>query len=104
MTQRSRIDKYHHHDATENPTVVFSRVVLRSIGKQAINEPNRRLNLIKADYMPIIMLNDSYDIDALGIFQNVQKISSKTIRWIKLPPSAPKRRNTLLGPLTLVRV
>jgi hypothetical protein len=73
MTQRSRIDKYHHHDATENPTVVFSRVVLRSIGKQAINEPNRRLNLLKADYMPIIMLNDSYDIDALGIFQNVQK-------------------------------
>lgn len=53
---RSRMDEYEHHDKTETPTEVFSRVALRSIGKQAINEPDRVLNPLNSlGYMPIIL-------------------------------------------------
>ena len=52
----ARMDEYEHCDATENPTEVFSRVVLRSIGKQAIDDTDRHLDPLNSlDYMPIIM-------------------------------------------------
>ena len=52
----ARMNEYEHRDTTEDPTEVFSRVVLRSIGKQAINDPDRRLDpLSDFDHMPIVM-------------------------------------------------
>jgi hypothetical protein len=53
--------------------VVFSRVALRSIGKQAINEPNRRLNLLKAGYMPIIMLTTIHMTSMLSAYFTIYK-------------------------------
>lgn len=53
---RARIDEYEHRDSSENPTEVFSRIVLRSTGKQAIHDPDCRLGPLNSlDHTPIVM-------------------------------------------------
>src|SRR6266851_3472185 len=49
----ARTDEYQDRDNSENPIEVFSRVLLRSIGKQAITDPDRRLDL-SLGYVPIV--------------------------------------------------
>lgn len=52
----TRLDEYEYRATTENPIEVFSRVLLRSIGKKAIDDPDRCLNPLNGlDDMPIIM-------------------------------------------------
>jgi hypothetical protein len=70
----ARINEYEHRDTTENPTEVFSRVVLRSIGKQAINDPDRRLDPLSGlDYMPIVMTTMIHVTAKLPVYFEVYK-------------------------------
>ena len=70
----ARTNEYEHRDTTENPTEVFSRVVLRSIGKQAINDPDRRLDPLRDfDHMPIVMWTMIYMTAKLPAYFEVYK-------------------------------
>ena len=51
----SRLEEYSGHKG-ENPTEIFGRVLLRSIGKQAIDDPDRNLDPLSGfDYFPAVM-------------------------------------------------
>jgi hypothetical protein len=53
---RSRMEEYESRDESRNPVEVFSKVVLRSIGKQAINDPDRAIPLTIGDFeMPVMI-------------------------------------------------
>lgn len=70
----ARMNEYEHRDTTENPTEVFSRVVLRSIGKQAINDPDRRIDSLgDLDHMPIVMHTTIHMIAKLPAYFDVYK-------------------------------
>lgn len=52
----SRLDEYEYRATTENPVEVFYRVLLRSVGKKAIDDQDRCLNPLNGlDDMPMIM-------------------------------------------------
>jgi hypothetical protein len=53
---RSRMGEYESRDESQNPVEVFSSVVVRSIGKQAINDPDRAISLTMGDFeMPVMI-------------------------------------------------
>lgn len=71
---KSRMGEYEHRDKAENPAEVFARVVLRSIGKQAINEPDRLLDPSNSrDYTPIIMRTMIYMTTKLPVYFELYK-------------------------------
>jgi Arc/MetJ family transcription regulator len=69
---RSRMDEYEKRDSTENPIEVFSRVVLRSIGKQTINEPDRRLPL-SLEGTPVVVRTMIYMTAKLPAYFRIYK-------------------------------
>ena len=53
--------EYESRDASRNPVEVFSRVVLRSIGKKAINDADRPISLTMSDFqMPVVIRTNIY--------------------------------------------
>jgi hypothetical protein len=46
---RSRIKEYEGRDASENPSEIFSRVLLRSMGKQVIDDPDHAISTLSDD-------------------------------------------------------
>ena len=52
---RSRMNEYDERSSTELPAEVFSRVLLRSVGKQTIEDPDRRLDPLSLDITPTVM-------------------------------------------------
>ena len=51
----SRIDEYGKRASNETPTDVFSRILLRSIGKRTIDEPDHHLDPLNLDSTPVVM-------------------------------------------------
>jgi hypothetical protein len=46
---RSRIKEYEGRDASENPSEIFLRVLVRSVGKQAIDDPDHAVSIASVD-------------------------------------------------------
>ena len=74
----SRMSEYESSGPSETPIEVFSRVLLRSIGKQAINDPDRAVSVPDiGDYqMPVVIRTNIYMTSMLpGYFQVYKNIT-----------------------------
>jgi hypothetical protein len=71
---RSRMSEYN-DDPSRNPVEVFSRVLLRSIGKQAINDPDRAASPLDiVDYqMPVVIRTTTYMTSMLPAYWQTYK-------------------------------
>ena len=72
---RSRIKEYEGQDSSENSSEIFSRVLLRSIGKQVIDDPDHAISTA-SDYQTNLMLETAICMKAMipGYFEKYKHL------------------------------
>jgi hypothetical protein len=72
----SRLREYEGRDASEIPAEVFLRVLLRSIGKQTINDPDHAVSPLGSDYQTPVMIRTAIYTKAMlpAYFQTYKNI------------------------------